>query len=88
VSGELASVRSSPALSLGVASLPVGVSWRLIQSCAWLGGRGFTLSLFLAGLAFEGTPSLDAAKVGVLSASVVAGAVGAVLLRRSVAAHR
>jgi Na+:H+ antiporter, NhaA family len=51
---------------------------------AWLGGIGFTMALFVAGLAFGGSPELlNLAKVGVLTASVVAGTVGTLLLLRS-----
>jgi NhaA family Na+:H+ antiporter len=46
---------------------------------------GFTMSLFIATLAFEGTPLLNSAKVGILAGSVAAGLVGAVVVRASVA---
>jgi NhaA family Na+:H+ antiporter len=71
------------AVRLRLASLPDGVSWTALHGCAWLGGIGFTMSLFIAALAFERTPLLDSAKVGILSASVVSGMIGAVILRRS-----
>ena len=45
--------------------------------------RGFTMSLFIADLAFGGTPALDLAKIGVLGASLIAGVVGWALLRFS-----
>ncbi len=64
-----------------VATLPEGVSWRALHGCAWLGGIGFTMSLFIATLAFEGTPLLDSAKIGILGGSVVAGSVGAWVIR-------
>ena len=38
----------------GLASLPDGVSWRHVYGAAWLGGIGFTMSLFIAGLAYGG----------------------------------
>jgi Na+:H+ antiporter, NhaA family len=65
----------------GVAELPRGVSMRHIFGVAWLGGIGFTMSLFIAGLAFGASPLLDAAKIGVLIASTAAGLVGYLLLR-------
>jgi Na+:H+ antiporter, NhaA family len=72
------------AVRSGIASLPDGVSWRLIHGTAWLGGIGFTMSLFIAGLAFGGSPSLLAtAKLATLMASVVAGTIGWLLLRRA-----
>jgi NhaA family Na+:H+ antiporter len=47
-----------------------------------LGGIGFTMSLFIANLAFGDTPTLEVAKVGILAASVVSGIAGAILLLR------
>lgn len=70
------------AVRLGVASLPDGVSWVALHGCAWLGGIGFTMSLFIATLAFDGTNLLDSAKVGILGGSILSGVVGAVLVRR------
>ena len=70
------------AVRLGVAERPAGASWRLIHGVSWLGGIGFTMSLFIAGLAFGGTsPMLTAAKLGTFLASVLAGLVGWLLLR-------
>jgi len=65
------------------ASLPDGVDWMALHGCGWLGGIGFTMSLFIATLAFGDTSLLDSAKIGILSGSIIAGAVGAVFLRRS-----
>jgi NhaA family Na+:H+ antiporter len=67
------------------ADLPANVSWRQIHGVGWLGGIGFTMSLFVAGLAFGETPALDTAKIGVLCASVIAGLCGYALLRTRVA---
>ena len=70
------------AIRSGLAALPAGVGWRALHGCAWLGGIGFTMSLFIATLAFDGTTWLDSAKVGILGASALAGLVGALLVRR------
>ena len=67
---------------LGFASLPDGVRWRHIYGVAWLGGIGFTMSLFIAGLAYGEGPLLALAKVGILAASIVAGIGGYLVLRR------
>jgi NhaA family Na+:H+ antiporter len=67
---------------LGLASLPDGVRWRHIYGAAWLGGIGFSMSLFIAGLAYGDGPMLTFAKVGILAASIVAGVGGYLVLRR------
>ena len=72
---SLAAVRS------GAAELPTGVTWRHVHGASWLAGIGFTMSLFVAGLAFGDPAVLDIAKIGVLGASVIAGVVGYLLLR-------
>jgi NhaA family Na+:H+ antiporter len=81
--GIMAAARG--AVSANAAALPKQVSWSALHGCAWLGGMGFTMSLFIATLAFEGTPLLNSAKVGILAGSVAAGLVGAVVVRASVA---
>jgi Na+:H+ antiporter, NhaA family len=69
------------AVRLGVALIPPAITWRDIVGVAWLGGIGFTISLFVAELAFETGRLGDAARVGILVGSVVAGAIGYVILR-------
>jgi Na+:H+ antiporter, NhaA family len=50
---------------------------------SFLGGIGFTMSLFIGALGFgEGSPLLDSAKIGILTASIVAGLLGWLMLRR------
>ena len=52
---------------------------------SWLAGIGFTMSLFIAGLAFdtpESAPLLTAAKLGILLASALAGVVGYLMCRK------
>jgi NhaA family Na+:H+ antiporter len=65
----------------GVASLPEGVTWRHVYGAAWLGGIGFTMSLFVAGLAFSDPSHLAQAKTAILAASVIAGIGGYLVLR-------
>ncbi len=65
----------------GVADLPEGVTWRHLYGAGWLAGIGFTMSLFIGALAFGEGALLDAAKVGILTASLIAGGVGWALLR-------
>jgi len=77
------------AVRFGIASLPRGSTWMALAGVAVLGGIGFTMALFIAGLAFpEGSGRaefLDAAKLGILAASAVAGIAGSLLLRRGMA---
>jgi NhaA family Na+:H+ antiporter len=68
-----------------IASLPDGVSWRLLQGVSWLGGIGFTMSLFVGALAFTDAALLDSAKLGVLLASCAAAFMGCLMLRGSAA---
>jgi NhaA family Na+:H+ antiporter len=70
------------AVRAGAADLPAGVTWRHLHGAGWLAGIGFTMSLFVAGLAFADPAMLDIAKLGVLGASAVAGSVGYAMLRR------
>jgi NhaA family Na+:H+ antiporter len=70
------------ATRIGVATLPSGAGWRALIGVSCLGGIGFTMSIFIASLAFPASaPLLDSAKVGILAASVVAGLAGWALLR-------
>jgi Na+:H+ antiporter, NhaA family len=71
-----------------IALLPASVSWRQIYGVSWLGGIGFTMSLFIAGLAFGGSDLMAEAKVGIYAASVVAGLGGAWMLSRRKPAPR
>jgi NhaA family Na+:H+ antiporter len=64
-----------------MASLPGGITWRHVYGAAWLAGIGFTMSLFIANLAFGPGALLDGAKLAILSASVVAAVGGWLVLR-------
>ena len=69
------------AVKSGVAKLPRGVGWTSLLGYAWLAGIGFTMSLFIAMLAFDEIAPVDAAKLGILAGSLVAGVAGAIVLR-------
>jgi NhaA family Na+:H+ antiporter len=64
------------AIRLGLSALPAGVRWAHVVGVGALAGIGFTVSLFLAGLAYSDPELLDAAKIGVLGGSLVAAAAG------------
>ena len=63
-----------------MASLPTGVNWKQILGLGFLGGIGFTMSLFVTGLAIKNAFIADLAKMGVLSASLIASIIGALIL--------
>jgi NhaA family Na+:H+ antiporter len=67
------------AVRAGLAKLPDGVGWKAFVGAGCLAGIGFTMALFIAGLALTG-PLLYTAKIGILSGSVLSAAVGMVLL--------
>lgn len=66
---------------IGLARLPEGITWRHVYGAGWLAGIGFTMSLFISGLAFGDSPLLDISKVGILIGSLIAGVGGWLVLR-------
>lgn len=72
---------SGLAIRLGVAALPRGLCFRHLVALGFVAGIGFTMALFVAQLAFEDSPLLGAAKVGVLGASAAAAVIGLALGR-------
>ena len=76
------------AVRLGWGALPEGVTWPQMYAVGWLAGIGFTMSLFISRLAFGDNEVLDTAKIGVLTASIISGLVGYVLVRMFTAAPR
>jgi NhaA family Na+:H+ antiporter len=78
------SLASWAAVRSGIATVPADVSRRMLFGVACLGGIGFTMSLFIAGLAFNASPELlTAAKLGTFTASILAGIAGWLVLRRA-----
>ncbi len=63
------------AVRLGFAALPTGVGWRGVSVVGLVGGIGFTMALFVAGLALPPGPMLETAKLAILSGSLVAAVV-------------
>jgi Na+:H+ antiporter, NhaA family len=69
------------AVRSGLSELPEGTGWRHVYGAGWLAGIGFTMSLFITDLAFSEDSLVEAAKLGILGASLIAGAVGWTILR-------
>jgi NhaA family Na+:H+ antiporter len=63
------------------AELPPGVTMGQLYGASILGGIGFTMSIFVAGLAFPDGPLLSSAKLGILAASAVSGVIGFTVLK-------
>ena len=74
---------------LGIAEKPQGASWAQIYGVALLCGIGFTMSLFIGGLAFPGDAHLvDEAKIGILMGSLLSAIAGFAVLRFSASKPR
>jgi Na+:H+ antiporter, NhaA family len=70
------------AVKLRISQLPTGVAWRHIVGAGFLGGIGFTMSIFIALLAFSNPDIIQSAKMSILLSSLLAGATGFVMLNR------
>ncbi len=71
------------AVRLGLAQLPSNVRWIHIYGVSCLAGIGFTMSIFIGGLAFQEPAQVAMMKIGILGASVIASVLGLVVLARS-----
>lgn len=69
------------AIKLGLGELPDGARWRQIWGGALLAGIGFTMSIFIASLAFSDYEVLDKAKIGIIVGSLASAIVGILVLR-------
>jgi Na+:H+ antiporter, NhaA family len=69
------------AIRLGVAKRPAGATWAQLYGVSVICGIGFTMSLFIALLAFAGAEQQAAAKLGVLAGSLLSGIAGWLVLR-------
>lgn len=69
------------AVRIGIARLPRAIAWRQIMGVAALGGVGFTISLFITELAFSDAALANAARIGILFGSLIAGSIGYLVLR-------
>ena len=76
------------AIKTKVASMPTGTSWKSFASVCMLCGIGFTVSMFIADLAYsplgaDGREMLDMAKLGILCGTIISAVAGALLLGRT-----
>ena len=74
------------ATKIGAASLPSDVNWRQLHALSLLAAIGFTMSLFIGGLAFADPAMVDAVKLGVLAGSTIAAVGGYLLLKQALPA--
>jgi NhaA family Na+:H+ antiporter len=70
-------------VKLKISTLPLNANWKHITGVAILAGVGFTMSLFITGLAFTSTGMIDQSKYGILISSIIAGVAGILILKRS-----
>lgn len=71
-----------------IAALPAGVDWWQMFAIGCLAGVGFTMSLFIGGLAFESAHLLNEVRLGVLAGSIASGVIGFLVLRATVVEDR
>ena len=83
VAGKIGGITLASWLAVrsGVGRLPGELDWRHVVGGSALAGVGFTVSLFITGLAFTDASLTDTAKVGILAASTAAALIGAFVLR-------
>lgn len=70
-------------VKLKLVSLPEGVNWKSVLGVSFLGGIGFTVSLFIANLSFASISMelLNQAKIGIITGTIVSGIVGYIFLK-------
>ncbi|MDR1054281.1 MAG: Na+/H+ antiporter NhaA [Prevotellaceae bacterium] len=71
------------AVKFNIACLPQGTKWKQIISLGCLAGIGFTMSIFINGLAFSNPETVEIGKMAILVSSTVAGIIGWLLINRS-----
>jgi NhaA family Na+:H+ antiporter len=89
VVGKLVGISGATALGTrtGLGRLPAGVSSGHVLGAGGVGGIGFTVSLFITGLAFADETLQSQAKTGILFGSLIAALVGAMILTRTASSH-
>ena len=69
------------AVKLKICSLPEDMNWKAIIGVGFLGGIGFTMSIFITLLAFSDAEHIDNSKIMILISSLVAGSIGLIYLK-------
>lgn len=69
------------AVAVGIASLPKGLKWKHILGTGMLAGIGFTMSIFVAILAFDNPAFVATAKIAIITASLISAVVGLIYLK-------
>jgi NhaA family Na+:H+ antiporter len=72
---------SFAAVTLSICSLPQGINWKHILGIGFLGGIGFTMSIFITLLAYNNPEQITQSKIAVLLASLISGVMGYLWLR-------
>jgi NhaA family Na+:H+ antiporter len=73
------------AVKLGLSQLPSDVFWKHIIGAGFLGGIGFTMSIFITQLAFSNPEVVQSSKISILLSSLLAGTVGFLILNKQAA---
>lgn len=68
-------------VGLGLCALPNDLKWKNIIGAGFLGGIGFTMSIFITLLAFDTNEVINNSKIAILVASIIAGATGFIVLK-------
>ncbi len=68
-------------VGLGLCALPTDLKWKNIISAGFLGGIGFTMSIFITLLAFDNTEIINNSKIAIIIASIIAGTIGFIFLK-------
>lgn len=68
-------------VGLGLCALPTDLKWKNIIGAGFLGGIGFTMSIFIALLAFDNADIINNSKIAILIASLLAGTIGFIFLK-------
>lgn len=71
----------------GIAKLPHGANWMMVWGISMLAGIGFTMSLFIGSLSFEGDAMMNMVRLGVMTGSVLSAVVGYLVLKRATQGH-